>query len=358
MRPLFRRPKTGRTASASRDVVALRTTAGSGKRDMDFGVVVGVEHYPYYRPLHGAAKDARNFLAWLCDEKGGGVRRKHARLILSNLAKETPVQDEIDRMLVEVLEAARASKRARRLYFYFSGHGAANQSSSDDVALLLTRWSSSLERLALSTEQYSHTLRGAGLFEEVAIFVDCCRSFSASAIGLPPTIRRTWEAPCSTRRFIAFASEAGQPAYSAPATAKWEGIFTRCLLSILRREPRGVPASALKDYLETEVEIEAMRFDIRQRAHADNGFLAGSSFGRAGQPPVLTLVFVKRRGAVVLSGGNPLRIIATHVASREPWRLQLAVGLYMLEGGNQDPVYFRHDGTGMPRDATGAPREL
>lgn len=256
----------GTPVAAARDVEASQATVAASRSDLDFAVVVGVEHYPHFRPLCGAINDARNFRDWLCDKEGGGLDPEHVKLIESNPEAKSPVQDEIDDILLEILEAAEARGGARRLYFYFSGHGATNPRSVDDVALLLTRWRTSLARLALSTQHYSRKLRGAGLFEELAMFIDCCRSLSVSVVGVEPTITREWERlRYSTRTFIAYATEAGQPAFEYPEPDAWQGIFTRCLLAILRREPSGVRARALKDFLEREVEEAARHLPARPR---------------------------------------------------------------------------------------------
>jgi hypothetical protein len=313
---------------------------------VDFGVVVGVEHYPHFRSLQGAINDARDFHGWLCDKDGGNLDPRRVKLISSNLEAKTPVQDEIDQMLVEVLDAAYALKGARRLYFYFSGHGAAND-SEDDVALLLTRWSTSLARLALSTERYSSALCGAGLFQEVAIFVDCCRSVSVPVVGVPPTITRVWEAPCSTSKFIAYATEARKPAFEFPESDRWQGLFTRCLLSILKGNPSGVRASTLKDQLEGEVASAAAERGIYQRANVYNGFHKLSCFGQSGKLPVLELRFATRRGTVVLRNGD-LQVVAEHEADDRPWRLTLPAGLYQIEGGRQDAIVLKHDGREVP----------
>ena len=344
--------------------------------------MVGIEDYPYFRSLHGAANDARAFRDWLCDERGGGLDPRHVRLVLSDPEQETPAQDEIDRELVTILKAAKACGGGRRLYFYFSGHGAMNPDRMrNDIALLLTRWSESLVRLALSTELYSSTLCSTGLFDEVAIFIDCCRSISASVVGLEPLFVYTWGQPTgAARRFLAFATEACNPAFEYPESARWHGIFTQCLLSILR-EPSssGIRADQLKARLETDVEKKARCHRVFQRAHVDSGFFAESCFGTGRRPsslerlsmlvrgswvrrlpalrgwplfesgPQLELRFSRRRGKVVLLNGN-LQIVAEHLADDKPWRLRLPGGIYQIQGGGQDAVRFEHDGWKVSHD--------
>jgi len=328
----------------AREVCPDEEPAARVRSHIDFGVVVGVEHYPAFQSLRGAAKDATAFYEWLCERDGGGLDRQRVELVLSNPTHGTPVQDEIDNKLHNVLAAAHALNGARRLYFYFSGHGATNRESGDDVALLLTRWSRSLGKLALSTEGYSSTLSGARLFDELAVFVDCCRSSSTIAVGVYPTLTlNLLESRSPTRRFIAYATESGQPAFETPSDTTWHGIFTRRLLDILRRSPCGVPAAALKDLLEREVKIEARKHGMIQSAHAENGFSEYSCFGYGGVSPVLELRFTTRRGSVVLIDGK-LQRVAEHQACTTPWRLTLPVGLYRLTGGGAAPINIEHDG--------------
>lgn len=331
-----------------RDVAAPQPRAVTPRKDVDFGVVVGVEHYPHLSPLPGAIADAIRFHDWLREREGGGLDAGHIKLITSELETRRPVKEEIDEALDWALESAFKCNGARRLYFYFAGHGASNELSGDDVALLLTRWSMRLARTALSTHGYSSTLRGVGLFQELVVFVDCCRSTSVSAIGMPPNITRgTAEQP--TCSFVAYATEAGRSAFECADSGEWHGIFTACLLAILRRSPSGVSARALKDLLEREVDTEARRRGVHQRAQCDNGLPATSYFGHGGHVPMLELKLGKRRGSVALQNGD-LHEVARTDANGEPWLLSLPVGLYRLHGGGADPVCFEHDGKQVSRE--------
>jgi hypothetical protein len=262
----------------ARDVNAeeLRPRARSGR---DFGLVVGINHYPRFRSLQGAAADAIAFHAWMCEPDGGGVAPEHARLITSTPEPPKPLQDHVDEQFVELVQAADALGGARRLYVYFSGHGATcTDDAGDDVALLLAKWSTTLARLALSSHRYCRTLGGLGLFEEIAMSLDCCRTAVVGAVGMPPmfTCKATSEAS-PARAFIAYATEAGRPAFERPKESVWHGAFTRRLLAILTRSPRGIEAAALKETLERE-----LREDAVQRAHVVNG-LRGGGF-RGGSP--------------------------------------------------------------------------
>jgi hypothetical protein len=308
-------------------------------RSIDFGLVVGVDDYPQFLSLQGAVEDATQFHAWLCDEDGGGLAPERARLVKSSANPVAPLQEQVDAELFALVKDADAVGGGRRLYFHFSGHGAGSSGeSSEDVALLLATWSWKLAWLALSTDKYRGALGGMGLFEEIVISLDCCRVTAKPAVGLSPTLTHEPQAErCSTRIFVAYATEAGRPAFEDQEQGLWQGVFTRRLLTILRRSPNGISAAALKCALECELA------EKRQQAHVLNGLLAGSKFGRKGTLPRLVITFEQARGRVLLTNGFR-EVMAEHDVSAGPWDLRLEAGLYKLEDRDGRSTTFEHDG--------------
>lgn len=350
--------------------MAIPLPNGQIRSNIDFGIVVGVEDYCPLQRLDGAISDAEAFHHWLCDPEGGSVDPECVELMRSDIAG-APQQTDIDRKIEGLLKRANVSG-ARRLYFYFSGHGAGGD--ENDVALLLARWSAGVERLALSTHRYSGKLSGIGVFEEVAVFIDCCRTGEFPAIGAAPVIDGEWQARSATRMFVAYATEARQPAYELPGADRWHGIFTRYLLSILRdRSHGGVAAGMLQSQLHLEVPRLAQHCGVIQQPDVSTNFLPASSFGReqaegsrrreriSSLPflgrrlyrdhwPELVLTFPTRQGVVVIRDARQrpvpgLRIVGTHRADRGTWRRRLPVGLYLAENRDgTDRVYIWHDG--------------
>ena len=306
-------------------------------RHADFGLVIGVDHYPRFRSLHGAVADATRFHAWLCDPDGGGLAPERARLVVSKLEPAAPLQDEVDEQLLSIVTAADELGGGRRLYFHFSGHGASSAAAAgEDVALLLAKWSRSLARLALSTDGYRSALGGMGLFEEIVISLDCCRTAAARAVGMPPTITPELRVqPCATRTFIAYATEAGQSAFEVPDQELWRGVFTRCLLGILQGSPDGISAAELKRKLEYEISSSG------QQAHVVNGLREDSKFGRRGVLPRLVISFERARGRVRLRNGSRA-VVAEHDVGAGPWELGLEAGLYKLEDEAGGALAFDH----------------
>jgi hypothetical protein len=317
-------------------------------RDVDFGLVIGVDHYPRFRSLRGAVTDATRFHDWLCEDRGGGLAPERAWLVQSRPDPIAPMQDEVDDKLLELVTAADAIGGGRRLYFHFSGHGAGSPGESDDVALLLAKWSQSLARLALSTDKYRGALGELGLFEEIVVSLDCCRTTAERAIGLPPTITfQPQTGRCPTRMFIAYATEPDRSAFEVADHELWQGVFTRCLLAILRSSPRGITAADLKRALEYEVALHG------QRAHVVNGLPDDSRFGRERIAPNLVITFEQARDRVRLRDGRRLVVAEREVApaadTGHPWELSIEAGLYKLEDSAGKAVMFDHGGEAVTR---------
>src|SRR5262245_35036303 len=111
----------------TRDCDVGATQASRGRADAcDFALVVGVDDYPRFRSLRGARRDAERFYEWVTAAGGGAVNAEHARLIRSQPEPAAPLQHQIDDALLELMEAADRQRGGRRLYFYFSGHGASS----------------------------------------------------------------------------------------------------------------------------------------------------------------------------------------------------------------------------------------
>lgn len=294
----------------------------------DFALVIGIDHYPHFRSLSGAATDAERFRDWLCDPHGGCVAPDNVRLLRSRLEPASPLQDEIDEQIVELWRRAESVPRARRMYFYFSGH--ASTTSTDDVALLLPLWSVARSRLALSVDQYRGELSN-GPFEELVCFFDVSRHADARALGLPPTVVHFGHRFAGTRIFLAYATEAGQPAFEAPEDGRWTGVFTQSLLAVLRSADR-ITASDLKRALEYEVALHG------QRAHVINGLREDSFFGRPRLPTVV-IEFERARGRVLLRDGTR-KVLAERPDSAGNWELALPPGLYRLEDSSGKSLLF------------------
>lgn len=149
----------------------------------DYALVVGIDNYPKFgtngRDLKGAIRDARLFSKWLLDnDKGGGVPADHCKVITSDGNPMALNKDTIDDAMDEIWNSARNNGGGRRLYMFFSGHGQLVDSAdflSFEQTLCLPRWSYTRPNAAILTDSYRKAVQNCMPFEEIAVFLDCCR---------------------------------------------------------------------------------------------------------------------------------------------------------------------------------------
>jgi hypothetical protein len=306
----------------------------------DFALVVGINDYPNYRSLAGAIADAEDFAKWLLDDQtGGGVPATNLKKVLSQANPIHPIQDTIDEALDEIWLAL-GTRRGRRFYLYFSGHGLGRTAFGTD--LCLAKWSDRRRNLALDSQDYANLIAESGKFDEVIFFLDCCRVRKVNTRGLPPTLgwARPDEGAGATRIFLGYATEFMDKAYEAEVQGGDEplvrGHFTRALLAGLRggaaRETGGVTAESLKKYVETETPRIALAAGHQQKPVVTNGLPSVKDvvFGSAQRASNARIVFaVGRTGEVVLEDGvgNEIR---RGDAAQGPWELSLLPANYAL----------------------------
>lgn len=257
-----------------------------------YALVVGIDHYPRFRSLKGARKDAEDFHAWLIDPDGGGVPPENVKLVLSKEDPLRPIHDDIDDALEGILLKARRGDGKKRIYLYFSGHGLGRSNLGAD--LCLASWSKLQRARALDSSGYLKLLMGCGCFREVIFLLDCCRVREVRAHALPPGIDLPApgdDAP-NCRSFIGYATEFMSAAYEVETgqtngKSDVRGHFTRALMDALKGAAAeltgGVRASKLKEYLEVNTPLIAKANSHIQKPEVVNGLDAAEEplFGHA-----------------------------------------------------------------------------
>ncbi len=302
-----------------------------------YAQVVGIDHYPRFRSLKGARKDAEDFHAWLIDPDGGGVPQVNVELVLSQENPLRPIHDDIDDALEKILAKARDDGGDKRLYLYFSGHGLARSNVGAD--LCLASWSKQRRAMALDSMGYLKLVMGCGYFREVIFLLDCCRVREVRSTALPPTIELPApgdDAP-TCRSFIGYATEFMNAAYEAEIGLADDvrGHFTRALIAALKgaaAEPGGgVRASKLKEYLEVNTPLIAKASNHIQKPEVVNGLNANVDplFGHA-RPPVqvpgfaVNIAFTSvANGEAVVEDGQ-LRELKRGDVATGPWRISVS----------------------------------
>jgi hypothetical protein len=158
----------------------------------DYAIVVGINHYKAGIPtLQGAVNDAGLFRRWLIDPHGGGLDPNHVTFICSaNPPNGRPLREEIEDAILGYYawqnETGRA--RGRRLYLYFAGHGVTPNAPNDEDCGLVMANAILLALRALPGRLAAKRIRRAALFEEIVLFMDCCRQVTGQVVaecGLP-----------------------------------------------------------------------------------------------------------------------------------------------------------------------------
>jgi hypothetical protein len=318
--------------------------------DADYGLVVGIEHYPDYEDLDGAAADAEWFADWLRDHDiGGGLDAANCELVVSSETPVRPIHDDIDEALQRLLDRAEERGGGRRFYLYFAGHGLA--SGVQGTNMCLAKWSTDRRNMALSADAYFNMITEYGLFEEIVFFLDCCRVRKIAVTGLPSTLGAAKPARDAgrTRHFVAYASEFQRKAFEATQGYQVDesdrlvwGHFTKALQEALSggqgaRPEGGVTAEALKRHLLGRVPLLAAEAGNQQDPRVDNQLPEEAVFGSVlpasedERPREVEIRFAaSRTGEIALVDEVNGREVRRGAASSGPWKESLQPHLHSL----------------------------
>ena len=238
----------------------------------DWAIVIGITYYPNLdknaRPLQGAHLDAHAFYDWLLDSTGGAVPPENATLILwppgSDVAKARGVHgaifdavDNLRQISKRNAERGDGKRIGRRLYLYMSGHGFSPR--EDQTALAMPNVDADCVGPGYHWlgEYTADLFYFQACFDEVLLFMDCCRTTVAiPALNEPWGRRDDLRAYSNVKAFYAFAAKRGLTAHEQRDPAgNMRGVFTTALLAGLCG---GVPdppsddritTGSLRDYL-------------------------------------------------------------------------------------------------------------
>jgi hypothetical protein len=239
----------------------------------DRALVVGVNWYPGLTNLDGPVNDARAFHDWLVAAGGGGLDPAQIRLILSPEQSPTAVADarpvvtqvqeafdELDDLARDNLQNGRGLRAGRRLYLYLSGHGFApflGQAALYQVALLMANATRQRVGYHILGRAYADWFFRAGYFDEILLFMDCCREAYPLAPLNPPHFADVNGAGAvdRVRYFYGFGTKWSRLSRERPMPpdGRVHGVFTTALLAGLNgaaADPTGrVTAASLGNFL-------------------------------------------------------------------------------------------------------------
>lgn len=235
----------------------------------DRGIVVGITTYPDISPLQGPERDAEEFYDWLTSPTGGDVPSGRVEKIVSSAFQPQPpaaparlpaqeVAQAFDRLHAEAFRTGIPKRLGRRLYVYAAGHGAALPFAADpersDSAFLVAD-ATKFNATHVMTKVRALYFLNAGIFDEIVVFMDCCRIPLSLIPNYPSYVNATAIDTLETERraFFAFATKWGLNAREKPFDGVVRGVFTATLMAGLRGDaanPNGtITSSSLRNYL-------------------------------------------------------------------------------------------------------------
>ncbi len=238
----------------------------------DWAIVVGITAYPSLGELKGPERDAQDFYKWVTTMEGGGIDpdSPRAKLIISSKCAPPPPYGshtealpqmeainealaEMRKVALENLNLGHGRQAGRRLYLYFAGHGF---SPGDDVALLTANSAAGVYANHVPGTAWAEWFWKSGYFEEILLFMDCCRDFipgvPANPIILGPPTPGGAKIP---KRLYGFATDWNKLAWERPMEdGEIHGVFSRTLITGLKgaacdRFTGEITTSSLRAYL-------------------------------------------------------------------------------------------------------------
>lgn len=257
----------------------------------DWAIVVGITKYPGLTELNGPERDALDFFSWVTSADGGGIdpASGRAKLIISSKCippppysdyiKAQPRMDDIIETLLELhslalqnLKNGDGRQAGRRLYLYFAGHGfTPSFPLGEQVALLTANSSEDVYGNHIPGTSWADWLWTSGYFEEILLFMDCCRDYKSGMAANPIVLGPPKLGGAAVKkRFYCFAAEWGKESWERKMPdGKIHGVFTTTLMTGLRgaacdKSTGEITTVSLRSYLK-----QAMPFFFSEKDRND-----------------------------------------------------------------------------------------
>lgn len=255
-------------------------------------------------------------------------------------------------------QSRKGRRVGRRLYLFFAGHGIAPFTLShgyEEAALLMADAAEGSFGNHVVGRQWLDWFYQAGYFQELALFMDCCRDVYFRAQLLPPHLDQivNRRAMAKAKRLLAFATKWSSKSRERPVQelmGQVRGVFTLNLMKGLRggassRDGR-ITAESLKRYLYNIETVQWRDQEDQDLPTPDVEVLGnGSDFVLAHAPVPKYWVNVHiptslaGRKIVIIDGEDT--VLASALATPPIWRLELGRGLYQVvtRGGGPEPAF-------------------
>jgi hypothetical protein len=325
----------------------------------DWAIVVGISAYPGISEAVGAEADARAFRDWLIDPAGGDVPQDQVELIVTS--EYGPPWERPEPAKPTFLELWAAGEKllrrgegtgcvGRRLYLYFAGHGIAAKETETALLMANAHKRAMGAPLHWLGEYTAEHFRQSSYFDEILLFMDCCREIVAvEGLTMPWAPLRAAGFAERVKRFYAYATRWSGLAWARPMAAGGAGgEFTAALLEGLKHsayEPNSdgkITTGSLKKYLLDKLPT-LQDSDFR----ADDFVVAKV---QTIEYPIVIHLPDRTAGLqaqIRVARDGRFQVLHQTIAAPPTWELTLDKGLYevqILQAGLQEP--FDVDGTG------------
>lgn len=310
---------------------------------MEYAIVIGIDHYDQ-RPLAGAVADADAFAKFLTEKKLVSDSA-NVKLLTSTATNLITLAHEVDLSFEIIVKDARRRKTEKnRLYFYFSGHGIGN--TFLNTALCMRLWSSTYINNCISSYDYLTGFINKGAFDEILIFLDCCREHDTTIKGSSPI--GDWQNRVGDRipkLIVCNSTIYGKLSYEITIDSNQKrGAFTSFLIDSLNGDAdlKGsgkITALDLKKHIDDNFLSYAQKF---------NKIQSGTVFTDTGGDSIIICevqklktefnyeITFKRNSNVSLLTHQFEEIYRADVTEGEKWKRKLDRGTYLLKDNNSN----------------------
>ena len=206
----------------------------------DFAVVAAINKYKTpteFRDLGGPEHDAADFIDWLKSPAGADVPAANidpfTRLATNGVG---PTRSDIEAAFSDLFNCARPQDQpiGRRLYVFLAGHGF---TTSKTLSLLHAYESRKLTPFYVSGFGWLECFYNTALFDELVLFMDCCRDFEPTASApIRPCLGQVDTAAQNVKQLVLLATGLGLQAYEREIDGKPRGLFSHAVTTALRSD--------------------------------------------------------------------------------------------------------------------------
>ncbi len=337
----------------------------------DWAVIAGINYYPAYSQLNGPVRDATRFDRWL--KSNAWVPDDQISLSVSpvpppgSVADARPTLDEVKKGFENLARMAYTKdlhRVGRRLYIFLSGHGILPTRSEipsfNEAALLMANSDTATLGNHLGGNAYAEWFRAAGVFDEVILFMDCCRDQKDNVALTPPSMPAIKAQRDAAKRFYAAATQLDSKSWERPFGTPPEvrGVFSHVLMEALESPSLCDSGGSLTGqilagqlYKEVPKLQNGQNPDIDYKPEFDIVFL--KRFNQKRPQARITFAAQFYGKTIELVGKNYPNSDATHVIDAQPWLVGLDPFNYKLEiKDTRQQKFFEVDGKHEVLDVT------